>query len=212
MSGLAKAFVDGGEFMYVILFAAAFGIAIMIERSIFLLFRYNINAEAFMSQIMQLVGANNIDQAIKLCNTAPTAALPRVIKAGLTKYSEGPAAISAALDEAKLEVAPEVTRRTPALNGVANIATLVGLLGTIMGLIQAFDALGTATPENRSAVLSHGIAVAMNTTAFGLIVAVPCLTAQMLLGGFTKKIIDEMELYSTKLDNFLSRRLTSRAR
>ncbi len=194
--------------MYVILFAAAFGIAIMIERSIFLLFRYNINAEAFMSQIMQLVGSNNIDQAIKLCNAAPTAALPRVIKAGLSKYSEGPAAISAALDEAKLEVSPEVTRRTPALNGVANIATLVGLLGTIMGLIQAFDALGTATPENRSAVLSHGIAVAMNTTAFGLIVAVPCLTAQLLLGGFTKKIIDDMELYSTKLDNFLSRRLT----
>ncbi|PKN44934.1 MAG: MotA/TolQ/ExbB proton channel family protein, partial [Deltaproteobacteria bacterium HGW-Deltaproteobacteria-17] len=71
--------------MYVILFASAFGIAIIIERSIFLLFRYNINAEAFMSQVMQLVGSNNIDQAIKLCNAAPTAALPRVIKAGLTK-------------------------------------------------------------------------------------------------------------------------------
>ncbi|MBU1222168.1 MotA/TolQ/ExbB proton channel family protein [Myxococcota bacterium] len=211
MSGLAKAFVDGGEFMYVILFASAFGIAIIIERSIFLLFRYNINAEAFMAQIMQLVGANNIDHAIKLCNAAPTAALPRVIKAGLSKYAEGPMAVSAAIEEAKLEVTPEVVRRTPALQGVANIATLVGLLGTIMGMIQAFDALGTATPENRSAVLSHGIAVAMNTTAFGLIVAVPCLTAHLLLTSFTKKIMDDVELFSTKLDNLLSRRL-SRAR
>ncbi len=208
MSGLAKAFVDGGEFMYVILFASAFGIAIIIERSIFLLFRYNINAEAFMSQIMQLVGANNIDSAIKLCNAAPTAALPRVIKAGLTKYGDGAAAVSAAIEEAKLEIAPEVTRRTPALQGVANIATLCGLLGTILGMIAAFDALGQATPENRSAVLSSGIAIAMNTTAFGLIVAVPCLTAHLLLTSFTKKIIDDVELFSTKLDNLLARRLT----
>ncbi len=211
MSGLAKAFVDGGEFMYVILFASAFGIAIIIERSIFLLFRYNINARAFMGQIMQLVGANNIDAAIKLCNAAPTAALPRVIKAGLAKYSDGPLAVSAAIEEAKLEVSPEVGKRTPALQGVANIATLCGLLGTILGMIQAFDALGSATPENRSAVLSHGIAVAMNTTAFGLIVAVPCLTAHLLLMSFTKRIMDDVELFSTRLDNLLARRL-SRAR
>jgi biopolymer transport protein ExbB len=208
MSGLAKSFVDGGEFMYVILFASAFGIAIIIERSIFLLFRYNINAEAFMSQIMQLVGANNIDQAIKLCNAAPTAALPRVVKAGLSKYSEGPSAVSAAIDEEKLAVGPEIMKRTPALQGVANIATLCGLLGTIQGMIQAFAALGSATPETRSLVLSAGIAVAMYTTAFGLIVAVPCLTAHILLMGITKKILDDIELYSTKLDNLLARRLS----
>ncbi len=207
MSGVAKAFVEGGEFMYVILFAAAFGIAIMIERFFALLFKYNINAESLVTQIMQMIGGNDIDSAIKVCEHTMPAALPRVLKAGLAKYKEGPEAVSAAIEEAKLEVIPEITKRTNSLQGVANIATLCGLLGTILGMIEAFDALGTASPENRSAVLSHGIAVAMNTTAFGLIVAVPTLTAHLLLIGFTKKILDDIELYSTKLDNLLSRRL-----
>ena len=137
--------------------------------------------------------ANNIDRAIKLCNAAPNAALPKVIKAGLTRANKGELEISNAIEEATLEVVPIVSKRTPTLGGLANIATLLGLLGTIIGLIQAFAALESAAPDARAAALAKGISIAMNTTAFGLIVAIPCMGAQMFLQAVTKKILEEID-------------------
>jgi len=206
MGDLAKAFTEGGIFMYVILLVSVAAMAIMIERFIFLFFRYNINAQAFMAQITKLVMANNIDRAIKLCNAAPTAALPRVIKAGLTRANKGEVEISNAIEEASLEVIPLIQKRVPTLLAVANVATLLGLLGTIVGLIQAFGALSGASPEERAVLLSRGIAVAMNTTAFGLIVAVPCMIAHIFLANMATKIINEIDEYSVKLENLLAAR------
>jgi biopolymer transport protein ExbB/TolQ len=179
----------------------------MVERFIFLFFKYNINAKAFMGQIQKLVMANNIDRAIKLCNAAPNAALPKVIKAGLTRANKGELEISNVIEEATLEVVPFVTKRTPTLGGVANVATLLGLLGTIVGLIQAFSALESAAPDARAAALAKGISVAMYTTAFGLIVAIPCMGAQMFLAAVTKKILEEIDQYSVKLENLLVSRI-----
>lgn len=207
MGDLAKAFTEGGIFMYVILLVSVAGVAVIIERFIFLFFRYNINASAFMAQITKLVMANNIDRAIKLCNAAPTAALPKVIKAGLTRANKGEVEIANAIEEASLEVVPLVQKRTPTLLAIANVATLLGLLGTIIGMIQAFGALGGASPEERAVLLSKGIAVAMNTTAFGLIVAVPCMIAHIFLSNITTKIINEIDEYSVKLENLLSARV-----
>ena len=207
MQEIAKAFSDGGAFMYVIVFVMIVGVGIMIERFIFLFVKYNINAKAFMGQIQKLVMANNIDRAIKLCNAAPNAALPKVIKAGLTRANKGELEISNAIEEATLEVVPIVTKRTPTLGGVANVATLLGLLGTIIGLIQAFSALESAAPDQRAAALAKGISIAMNTTAFGLIVAIPCMSAQMFLAAVTKKILEEIDQYSVKLENLLVSRV-----
>ncbi|MCU0661406.1 MAG: MotA/TolQ/ExbB proton channel family protein [Myxococcota bacterium] len=207
MQGIAEAFVTGGGWMYVIIIPSVVGLGVMVERFVFLFFKYNINAKAFMAQINKLVMANNIDRAIKLCNAAPNAALPKVIKAGLTRANKGELEISNAIEEATLEVVPVVTNRTPLLGGVANVATLLGLLGTITGLIQAFAALESAAPEQRAAALARGIAVAMNTTAFGLIVAIPCMAAQMFLQSVTKKILDEIDQYSVKLENLLVSRI-----
>ena len=164
---------------------------------------------AFMAQIQKLVMANNIDRAIKLCNAAPSAALPRVIKAGLTRANKGPDEIQNAVEEATLEIVPIVTKRTSVLQQIANIATLLGLLGTILGLIQAFAALQDPSipPDKRQAMLAGGIAIAMNTTAFGLMVAIPCLCAQVFLQSVTKKIVDEIDQYSVKLGNLLISRL-----
>jgi len=149
------------------------------------------------------VMANNIDRAIKLCNAQPSAALPRVIKAGLTRANKGEVEIQNALEEATLEVVPMVQKRTPILQPLANIATLLGLLGTIIGLIEAFAALEKATPETRQKLLARGIALAMNTTAFGLIVAIPTLIFHMILSSMTKKILDEIDMHSVKLENLL---------
>ena len=209
MGEVAKFYSDGGVWMHPILAMSIIGLGIIIERFIFLYFKYNINASAFMAQIQKLVMANNIDRAIKLCNAAPSAALPKVIKAGLTRANKGPDEIQNAVEEASLEIVPAITKRVGVLNQVANIATLLGLLGTIIGLIQAFDALADPSipPDKRQAMRANGIAVAMNTTAFGLIVAIPCLGAQILLGSVAKKIIDEIDQHSVKLENLLISRL-----
>lgn len=203
MNAIADAFRTGGIWMYIILAVSIIVIGIAIERFIYLFFKYSVNAEPFMAQIQKLVMANNIDRAIKLCNAQPSAALPRVIKAGLMRADRGEVEIQNALEEATLEVVPMVQKRTPTLQPLANIATLLGLLGTIVGLIQAFEALETATPETRQKLLAKGIALAMNTTAFGLIVAIPTLIAHMVLSAMTKKLLDEVDMYSVKLENLL---------
>jgi biopolymer transport protein ExbB/TolQ len=203
LAGAAKFFVDGGAFMWPIAITSVFGVAIMVERVIFLFFKYNINANQFMAQIQKLVMANNIDRAIKLCNAAPSAALPKVIKAGLTRVNKGEIEIANAIEEASLEVIPNITKRTPTLQAVSNVATMLGLLGTIMGLIEAFDAVAKAPPDQKTTMLTAAIAIAMNTTAFGLIVAIPTIAAYVFLNNTVKKIIDEIDQYSVKLQNLL---------
>lgn len=203
MDAIAQAMSDGGFWMYIILAASIVAIGVIIERFIFLFFKYNINATAFMAQIQKLVMANSIDKAIKLCNAAPSAALARVIKAGLTRANKGPEEIQNAVEEASLEVIPYIQKRTNSLLAIANIATLMGLLGTIIGMIGAFAALATVAPDKRQEALGREIALAMNTTAFGLIVAIPCMIFHLALSGVTKKIIDEIDLHSVKLENLL---------
>jgi biopolymer transport protein ExbB/TolQ len=211
MDAIAKAFSEGGIWMYIILAASILGIGIMIERFVMLFFRYNINANAFMAQIQKLVMSNSIDKAIKLCNAAPSAALAKVIKAGLTRANKGSDEIQNAVEEATLEVIPTIQRRTGALQAIANIATLLGLLGTIIGMIQAFASMADVSPDKRQEALGRSISLAMNTTAFGLIVAIPCMAAHVVLSGVTKKIVDEIDLYSVKLENLLiSRQKTDR--
>jgi biopolymer transport protein ExbB/TolQ len=203
LESMAKFYVNGGFFMHPIAAVSVIGIAIVVERFYQLIFRYSINANHFMAQIQKLVLANNIDRAIKLCNSVPSAALPRVIKAGLTRANKGEFAIATAVQEATLEVLPELTKRTSTLTSVANIATLLGLLGTIVGLIDAFTAVATAPPDQKSSMLTAAIAIAMNTTALGLVVAIPLLSAYVFLNNATKRMLDEVDQYSVKLQNLL---------
>lgn len=203
MQQIAQAFAQGGIFMYIILLVSVVAVGLIIERFVFLFFKFNINGHAFMSQVQKLVMASNIDRAIKLCNAAPSAALPHVIKAGLVKANRSDLEITNALEEATLEILPKVQRRTPQLQAIANVATLMGLLGTIWGLIQAFEGLNMATPDQRANYLARGISIAMNTTAFGLVVAIPCMVAHIFLSSVTKKIIEDIDQYSVKLENLL---------
>ncbi len=203
LSYLAKFYVDGGVWMHPISAVSVVGVAIAIERFLALFFKYNINAPVFMAQVQKLVMANNIDRAIKLCNSAPQAALARVIKAALTKANRGEVEIIQAVQEATLDVVPQVTKRTSSLNAVANIATLLGLLGTIMGLIEAFEAVATAPPDQKSQLLTAAISVSMNTTGMGLIVAIPIIGTYVYLNNTTKKILDEIDQYSVKIQNLL---------
>jgi biopolymer transport protein ExbB/TolQ len=197
---------DGGVWMIPILVVAVFALAIAFERLFYIIFRANINATAFMAQIQKLIMANNIDRAIKLCNAEPHAALPRVVKAGLTRANRTEKEIENAIDEAILEVGPRVNKRTNYLAMLANVATLLGLLGTIWGLIEAFNAVATAPPELKQTLLAGGISIAMYTTAGGLMVAIPILLIHAIVLARSNKILDDVDQYGLKVVNLLAAR------
>jgi biopolymer transport protein ExbB len=197
---------EGGVWMIPILVVAVFALAIAFERLFYILFRANINANAFMAQIQKLIMANNIDRAIKLCNSEPHAALLRVVKAGLTRANRNEKDIENAIDEAILEVGPKVNKRTNYLAMLANVATLLGLLGTIWGLIEAFKAVATAPPELKQSMLAGGISMAMYTTAGGLMVAIPVLLIHAIVLNRSNKILDDVDYYGLKVVNLLAAR------
>jgi len=203
---IVQMFKNGGEFMYPILVCAIFAMAITFERLFYIVFRANINATAFMAQIQKLVMANNIDRAIKLCNAEPHAALPQVVKAGLTRANRTEKEIENAIEEATLAITPVLNKRTNYLAMLANISTLIGLLGTIMGLVQAFEAVAHASAEMKQTLLAAGISVAMFTTAAGLVAAIPTLVAHSIITTRTNKILDDVDQYGLKTLNLLTAR------
>jgi biopolymer transport protein ExbB/TolQ len=203
---MIQMFHDGGSFMYAILLVFVFAMAIAFERLYYAFFRANVNSTAFMAQIQKLIMANNIDRAIKLCNAEPDAVLPRVVKAGLTRANLTEKEIENAVDEATLEVGPMVNKRTAYLGMLANVATLTGLLGTIWGLIMAFEAVARASAEMKQTLLAQGISVAMYTTAGGLMVAIPTMVLQSIIQGRSNKILDDVDQYGLKTVNLLTAR------
>lgn len=203
---IVTAFKAGGPFMYVNLFWFACAIAVAVERAVTLLFRYNLNAPPFVEQINKLVRSGNLDRAVKLCSAAPHSPLAKVIRAGLANANRGEIEVAKAIEEAMAEHTPHVSRRIPWLWSLANIATLVGLVGTIVGLISTFRALGNVPAEQKQALLSNGISEAMYNTGFGLSIAVICIISHLFLTNYAKNMVETVELHALKLENLLSRR------
>ena len=156
LDSIALFFEQGGAFMYVNVFVAATPLAMMLERTISLLFRYSINAGPFLDQIGKLVLSGNIERAKKLCAAAPQASLARVVHAGLNRAHLGEVEVAKAMDEVLLEETPKLQKRVQSLFSIANIATLLGLIGPIFGLIAAFKSLQFAAPEQKQALLAAG--------------------------------------------------------
>ena len=206
MGDPAKFYQEGGAFMHFIFFFCIIGVAAMADRIIYLVFKANTPAATFYAQVQKCVMANNIDTAIKLCDRNAQAALPRVIKAGLTKSTKDEQQVSQAIEESMLEVMPQIDKRVSMIAAVANVATPLGLLGTIFGMLAAFEAVANAPADQRSTALARGIGIAMNTTGFGLIVAIPLLASHIIVSNVAKSIKDSVELYSVKLENLLSAR------
>lgn len=203
---LIEQYVKGGPFMHPIAFALAIALAIIIERLVRIVLHYNIDGTSFMFEVQKYVLANDVDGAIRLCNGAGRAALPRVIKAGLQRASRDEHQIQNAVDAASLEVIPKIEKRLHYLGLIANLATLLGLLGTISGLIHSFDAVAVAEASQRQSILAAGIAEALNCTAFGLIVAISTMIAHSWLSSRAAVLVDEVDEYSVKLIDLLSAR------
>ncbi|MFN7685994.1 MAG: MotA/TolQ/ExbB proton channel family protein [Oligoflexia bacterium] len=205
LQGIIGAFQHGGFSMWLIAGAMAAGVGFILERMI-RLSQASVDGNSFMFEVQKYILANDLDGAIRLCNGAGNAALPRVIKAGLQRASRDQEQIQNAIDAASLEVIPKLERRIPYLALIANVATLLGLLGTISGLIKSFAAVALADPAQRQAILADGIAEAMNATAFGLITAILTMVAHSILSSKASRIIEEIDEYGVKLLDLLSAR------
>lgn len=206
MAQLGHIIEIGGIPMILNIFFLIVSLAIIIDRTIAVFFQFNLNGSKFMTQVEKLVMSDNIDKAVKLCNAAPKAALARVLRAGLTRANRGVLEIGNAIEEETLAVTPQIMKRVSALWSLANIAVLVGLFGTVLGLIRAFSAISFAAPEQKQALLTNGISEALYNTAFGLIIAVICITGHLVLSSQVRRIVEEIELHSLKLENMLARR------
>jgi biopolymer transport protein ExbB len=205
-TGLVAAFQAGGPWVIAIAIAFALSIAFTIERFVRLYLQYYVDGASFMFEVQKYVLANDIDGAIRICNGAGKAVLPRILKAGLQRASRDEQQIQNAVDAASLEVIPKLERRLPYLALIANIATLLGLLGTITGLIHSFKAIALADPAQRQAVLSAGISEAMNATAAGLLCAIFTMIMHSILTSKANRILEEIDEFGVKLLDLLSAR------
>tara|TARA_Y100001936_G_C16083867_1_gene680050 strand:+ start:1187 stop:1912 length:726 start_codon:yes stop_codon:yes gene_type:complete len=198
----AKFMDDGGVFMWIILGIWVFGLAVAIERFKSLM-KYDIDGVSLLNDIKKSVLTNQVQSAIQSC-AGSKSLLANVMKNGLKRANQSKEQIQDALEVSMLEAMPHVEKRLNYLALVANVSTLIGLLGTIYGLIQSFAAVASADAASKAELLALGISKAMNTTAFGLISAITIMVAHSILSSKAEKIIGEMEKGSVKLVDLLS--------
>jgi biopolymer transport protein ExbB/TolQ len=198
-------FQQGGIFMYLILLSGAVATAVSIERYVVLYLKSSMAARAFVNKVCNHIKSGDLDQAVKLTRAKKTP-LSRIVGAAVAVRSGDERDIQNAVDEAALSEIPILQDRTPYLATIAQIATLLGLLGTIVGLMQSFSAVQGAASEQRAMLLAAGISTALNTTALGLIVAVPTTVAYSVLQRKTERLVEQIDEASVRVMNLLTAR------
>jgi biopolymer transport protein ExbB len=201
---VVKFFVSGGAFMYPILVVFAVGLAIAVERYVTLTLVRRKN-ESMWNRLQPALVKGDFDQAREM-TSKDDSTVSRLLSMGLARQGavRRREDIEIAMEESMMEIIPQLEKRTGYVALGANIATLLGLLGTIIGLIQAFTAVANANPAEKADLLSASISVAMNTTAFGLVVAIPLLITHSVLTAKTGEIVDSLEMASVKALNVIT--------
>ena len=199
---IVRFFQEGGPFMYPIAVVLALGLAITLERSVYLSGVRRRNRAAFEKGILPFLQKRDYSRAMKAASNSDSA-IASIMSAGIGRLLSNSRRedIEYAMEEGLMEVLPRLEKRTQYLATLANIATLLGLLGTIIGLISAFTAVAAADPSQKASLLSGSISVAMNTTAFGLMSAIPLLMFHAVLQTRTNEIVDSFEMAGVKLLN-----------
>ena len=197
-------FVTGGAFMYPILLVLVIGAAIAIERYVTLTLVTNRN-KSMWGKLQPVLTQGEFDKARELA-AKDDSTISKLLSSGLARQGavRRREDIEIAMEESMMEIIPQLEKRTPYVALSSSLATLLGLLGTIMGLIQAFTAVANANPAEKADLLSASISVAMNTTAFGLMVAIPLLVTHAVLTSKTGEIVDSLEMASVKALNVIS--------
>jgi biopolymer transport protein ExbB len=199
---IARFFSEGGTFMYINLLIGVGSLALIIERFYFLQFKWSINDRTFVDRIYELVRKGDVAGAKKMCDDSP---VPRIVASALDKSGRPAREIQNAVDETAMDILPHVEKRLPYLPMAANLATLLGLLGTVRGLIQSLNAVAGAEPSQKGALLALGLAEAMNNTAFALIIAIPCLAAFAFLHARSNRLVEQVDRTSARMVNLLAK-------
>jgi biopolymer transport protein ExbB len=201
---IANFFHDGGFWMYPILLVGATGFAIGIERFIKLT-RVEIANRKMWDQLHPVLYKGDFDKAREMTrsdkSTVSQLLMMGLERQGTVRRRED---IEIVMEEEMMAIIPQLEKRTAYISLFANLSTLLGLLGTIIGLIQAFQAVANAAASEKAALLSASISEAMNCTAFGLIVAIPLLVLSLFLTTKAGNIIDSLEMASLKTLNIIS--------
>ena len=210
-SVIVRFFQGGGPMMYPIAVVLVVGAAIAIERYIVLTHTAMRN-RGLWNEIAPLLMQGNFKGAVQITSRSE-AAIGQILSYGLARISSARSRddIEKAMEESLMDVVPRLEKRTHYLATFANLATLLGLLGTVVGLINAFAAVATVNPADKANLLSASISVAMNCTAFGLMTAVPLLVIHAVLQTKTTELIDSLEMASVKFLNAVTERSTATA-
>ena len=198
---LNEAFKEGGWGMWPILALSIVAVGVTVDRAIYLI-RSTIDKRQFMALMQKLIAQGNVAQAIKVCS-GTSKPMTRIVQAGLMRVNRSDDDVKAAMDEAALRELPLIEQRTGYLAMIGNVATLMGLLGTIVGLIKSFAGVAGIDPSQKATLLAKGISEAMNCTAFGLMVGITSLLAFSLLNGKTQAIIDDINHVSAQVQNLI---------
>jgi biopolymer transport protein ExbB/TolQ len=208
LSVVASFFKEGGPFMFIILGMAVVITAIIAERMFVVGRAAAVNSRKMVDDVVRAAKRGDLAKA-KTISTKSRAPVARIARAILEAGEGDGEKLQAAGDDAAAMALPPLTRRLQFLSTLANAATLLGLLGTIFGLTTAFSAVGAADPAQRSAFLAAGISQALNTTAFGLIVAVPTLLVHGWLVGLVEGIAEQVDEMCIRLSQAMARRNAS---
>jgi biopolymer transport protein ExbB/TolQ len=205
-TSIVSFFQDGGVFMYPIVIVFTLGLAIAVERWVFLS-KTSISNRMIWKKITPYIQAGKFTEAVNLTSKSKSA-IATILTYGLHRIKQSARRddVEKAMEESLMEVMPRLEKRTHYLATFANVATLLGLLGTIIGLINAFTAVAAANPAEKADMLSASISVAMNTTAFGLMAAIPLLLVHTVLQSKTTEIVDSLEMASVKFLNAVEER------
>jgi biopolymer transport protein ExbB/TolQ len=206
ISVVGRFFQDGGEFMYPIAIVLVIGVAIAIERWVYLTVVRARNRTTWQ-EIEPLLAQGNFRQAAQVSSQSDSA-IGQILTYGLARIQNAKRRddIEKAMEESLMGILPKLEKRTHYLATFANLATLLGLLGTVIGLIAAFGAVATVNPAEKANLLSASISVAMNCTAFGLMTAVPLLVIHAVLQTKTTELVDSLEMASVKFLNSITER------
>lgn len=194
MGNLGDFIVNNWSHVLPIIIAGVFAIAIVLERTKAVFFTYPLQGRTkFYHRVRELVMADKIQDAIALCDQYPQKPAAQVMKEGLLRAHLPEQMVSDGLNIVVGEWVEQISKRTAFLSMIANVATLLGLFGTIAGLIQSFQAVGTANPQEKSALLAAGISTAMNATMMGLGVAIPAMVAFSFIMNRTNRMVGELD-------------------
>jgi biopolymer transport protein ExbB len=202
---VVKFFVDCGPFLYPSLTMAALGVAIAIERFMFLRKARNENRKVW-EQVLPMLQAGKFKDVHHITSNSDSA-IGKIISNGLTRMQSARRRedIDNAMEEGMMEIVPRLEKRTPYIATFANTITLVGLLGTIIGLIKGFTAVAAVNPAEKASMLSASISIAMNNTAFALMVAIPFLLIHAFLQARSSEIVDSLEAAKITFLNLVQR-------